>query len=132
MCIMLTLPSCWIFDNDFDTIYREYNIGWVDGKSNQVICKALTAGGHGGETLIQEYVFAVGHNERFIIAKQHPFNNGVLDTKTTNYFIIDMEQNPYAGQEGIYGPLSKPLFDSMRQQWKIADIKFDKVYPDNP
>jgi hypothetical protein len=116
---------------NFETIYGVYNIGWIDVKSNQRICKALEAGEHGGETLIKPSVFAVGNDSRFIIAKQHPYENGVLDTKTTSYFIIDMALNPYTGQKGIYGPLSRPSFDSMRRQMKIMDMKFDDVYVDS-
>lgn len=130
---MLTLSACLGMSGyNFKTIYKEYNIGWIDEKSNQRICKALNAGELGGETLIKPYVFAVGHNKRFIIAKQHPFDNGDLDNGTTNYFIIDMSLDPYAGQEGIYGPLSKTSFDSMRKQLKIVNIEFDNVSQENP
>jgi hypothetical protein len=116
---------------NFETIYGVYNIGWIDEKSNQRICKSLKAGEHGGETLIKPYVFAVGHNTRFIIAKQHPINNGVLETGITNYYIIDMSLDPYAGQKGIYGPLSHSSFDSMRQDMKIIDIQFDRASSSN-
>jgi hypothetical protein len=37
---------------------------------------------------VPPYVFAAGHNDEFIIAKQHPSE----DLNTTNYFIIDMHR----------------------------------------
>ena len=88
---------------------------------------ALKASEHGGETLIKPYVFSIGHNERFILAKQHPSENGVIETETINYYIINMTLKPYAGQEGIYGPLSKTQFDSLRREFKIEHIAFSKA-----
>jgi hypothetical protein len=58
---------------------------------------------------VEDTVFAVGWNERHIVAKQHPKN----DRAVTNYFYLDMkaESKPCAG---VTGPLTAPEFESAR------------------
>ena len=83
------------------------------------------------EPIVPEYVFAVGHNNKYIIAKQHPTSelNGRTKVKTniTNYYIINMQKNHKA-----FGPLQIQEFDSLRLALKIQNIPFDKTYLDSP
>ncbi|MCW3107035.1 MAG: hypothetical protein JWQ09_1541 [Segetibacter sp.] len=126
--ICCIFSSCFgLFDGGFQTIKGEYEVGWVDIKGSRAIYKQ--------ERLIAPYVFAVGHNSKFIISKQHPFSdttNNSIDTQTTNYFIIDMTKNPSPGQEGIYGPLNKEEFDDFRRKANISNMEFDINYDETP
>lgn len=85
--------------------------------------------------LVPEYVFSVGHDDDFIIAKQHPtsgFENGFeIDTTITNYFVIDMNRKIFRTREKVFGPLSIEQFDSLRSELKIENIKFDMNYPNS-
>jgi len=92
-------------------------------------------GDYGGSEIIPAYVYAVGNNKRFIVAKQHPLINrlkGKVDIKTTNYFIIDLTKENYYRQEGVLGPLKKVQFDSVCKTLNIGSIEFEMTYPDNP
>ncbi|GEO09510.1 DUF3997 domain-containing protein [Segetibacter aerophilus] len=123
-CLLLT--SCF-FDSRFETIKGEYQIGWIDVSESRAI--------YNQERLITPYVFAVGHNSRFIIAKQHPstdFPKNSIDKSITNYFAIDMSKNPYPGQDGIYGPMPKAEFDNFCNRENINNIEFDMTYDGVP
>ncbi len=132
----LLITGCFgVGDNDFDPIVAEYNIGWIDKEETRSVCKGLEVGDMGGETVIPKYVFAVGHNEQYIIAKQHPIdsaNNRKVDTKTTNYFVIDYTKHPYARQDGIYGPMNWDAYKKLNTELGIGEIAFDMIYPDSP
>ncbi len=62
---------------------------------------------------VDQTVFSVGFNERYVVAKQHP--NG--DRKLTNYFYIDRSSDSPSESEAkhVIGPLSEPEF-RLRQQ----------------
>lgn len=136
LIVAMLLTGCFsIFDNDFEPIVAEYNIGWIDTKETRSICKGLENGDTGGETVVPEYIFAVGHNDRYIVAKQHPLdsaNNQMVDTKTTNYFVIDYTKHPYARQDGIYGPMNWDAYQKLKTELGIGEIAFDMIYPDSP
>ena len=122
----LLLISCF-FDSRFETIKGEYEVGWIDVKESRAIYKQ--------ERLIAPYIFALGHNSRYIIAKQHPSTghpSNSIDIHTTNYFVVDMSKNPYPGQEGIYGPMTKSEFDTFCQKENISNINFDMIYDETP
>jgi hypothetical protein len=69
---------------------------------------------------IDETVFAVGWNEHFIVAKQHPKN----DHKVTCFFILDMKRDSkYADpSECVTGPLTQVEFDTKRAALKLPDF----------
>lgn len=108
---------------------------WIDVPENQNISEEDEKGSSNSQSIVPEYVFAVGHNSNYIIAKQHPtngFKGGYkIDTSITNYFIVDMKEVPKFGN---YVPtyLSIHKFDSLRIKLNIQKIKFDKNYPDLP
>ena len=120
----LLLVSCFgLFDSDSDRIIGKYIIIWIDLPQNQTISEEIELNSESSIGLIQEYVFAVGHNEDYIIAKQHPtsgFENGFeINTKITNYFIIDMNRKTLKKGEKIFGPLKEVEFNKLRKKLKI-------------
>jgi hypothetical protein len=76
------------------------------------------------------------HNDDYIVAKQHPtsgFEGGYkIDTKITNYYIVDINRKILAKGEKVFGPLTANQFDSILTVLKIKQIKFDQNYPDKP
>jgi hypothetical protein len=81
------------------------------------------------------YVFAVGHNDGFIVAKQYPVIYGLedkVDVKTTNYFIIDMAKESYNHQEGVIGPLTKIMLGSLCEILHVGSFKFQTEHADSP
>jgi len=132
----LTLSSCYLFDSGSDKIIGNYKVLWIDIFSNQIICEADKENSTSCSQLIGEYVFAVGHNSNFIVAKQHPtngFKNGYeVDTSVTNYFVIDINGKITKSGDKVIGPLSKKEFDKTVSELNIETIKFDQSYPENP
>lgn len=74
-------------------------------------------------------VFSVGNNEKYIIAKQHPFlYPTTTNVKVTYYYIIPIYYHPTLWPEkGIIGPLTLHEFEQRTKQLKI-NIKFGKEY----
>jgi hypothetical protein len=115
------LSSC-LFDSSSDTITGDYETIWIDIPQTRGISK--------GETIVPAYVSEIGHNSRFIIAKQHPIRQGnivTVQTDTTNYYIIEITNNSFQDKP-IYGPLMQKEFDTLRRKLNIADIEFDMHY----
>jgi len=134
--VVISVTGCFgLFDSSADTIIGRYNVGWIDVISSRSIDMADKDGDYGGSEIIPAYVYAVGNNKRFIVAKQHPLINrlkGKVDIKTTNYFIIDLTKENYYRQEGVLEPLKKVQFDSVCKTLNIGSIEFEMTYPDNP
>ncbi len=131
----MTLTGCFgLFDSGSDRITGKYYVLWIDLQESQGISEADESNSGSYIGLVPEYVYSVGHNDEFIIAKQHPtagFNNGYkIDTSRTNYFIIDMNHKVLKTERKVIGPLSKMKFDSLRIELKIEKIKFDMNYPE--
>ncbi len=120
-----------LFDSSSDRITGKYIVLWIDLPQNQMIGKEDKLHSSSSSTLIEPYIFAVGHTEHYIIAKQHPtngFEGGYkIHTDTTNYYIIDI----YKERDKIYGPLTLKQFDSLKTEFKIDKLQFNKTYPDN-
>ena len=68
-------------------IVGKYYLVAVDVAEDMTICYKLENGDYLG--VVEETIFAVGFNEKYIIAKQHPGNN----KSVTNYFIIPVNQS---------------------------------------
>jgi len=133
----LFLTSCFgLFDSGSDAIIGDYKTVWIDLYANQSISKEIELNSGSYYQVIGEYVFSVGHNNDYIIAKQHPtngFENGFqVNTKITNYFIIDLMSSKLNHREKVFGPLDKKNFDELRKKLKIENIEFDLNYTENP
>lgn len=131
--LALILTGCFgLFDSGSDTISGNYEVVWIDLREQQFICERSETSSSSCIGLVGEYVFSVGHNDNFIIAKQHPtsgFKDGFkIDTTITNYFIIDMNQV----SNKVLGPLTQERFTTLRKELKIEEIKFEMNYPEVP
>jgi hypothetical protein len=126
--LLLAISSCaWLDKSEHSKIIRDYEIGWNDLESNRSISKPNRECGEGCyDIIVDSYVYSVGHNERFIIAKQHPN----LDTTQTKYFLIDVEKNHENVKKGVYGPMEKEEFEELTLRMKAKDIKFNLNFPE--
>ena len=127
---ILFFTGC-LFDSSLDRITGKYIVLWIDLPQNQSLDKEDELHSSNSSTLIEPYIFAVGHNEHYIIAKQHPtngFSGGYkIHADTTNYYVIDI----YKGRDKIFGPLTLKQFDSLKTVFKIQNLEFNKTYSDN-
>lgn len=80
--------------------------------------------------IIQATVFAVGYNEKYIIAKQHPraFPNPP-NKSITNFFILPLSKGfNWRTNNGLIGPLTLEQFNTKRKELNIPDsLKFTIV-----
>ena len=84
-------------------------------------------------TIIGATVFAVGHNDEYIIAKQHPRTFPKPPDKTiTNYFILRVKKSmDWRSKDGQFGPLTLEQFNGKRNELGIPkDLGFTKVFKD--
>lgn len=123
--ISFLFTSCFgLFDSGTDVVVDDYEVIWIDLHESRALYK--------GEELIPAYVFAVGHNDNYIFAKQHPLTNSSekIDKKITNYYIIERTKNAFQNKPQ-YGPLTKTSFDSLCIKFGIKNTVFDLTYPTN-
>jgi len=122
----LSLTGCFgLFDSGTDTVVDDYEVIWIDVHESRSLSK--------GEELVPAYVFAVGHNKRFIYAKQHPLlpnSPDKIDKTVTNFYIIERTKNEFQDKPK-YGPFTKETFDSLCLKLDIKNPEFDMTYPTN-
>ena len=119
--------SCWDNRGENETIVNNYSIGWSDLISNRAILEKEKD--FCCNIIVSDYVFAVGHNSNFIIAKQHPYIN---DLSITKFYIIDIEKRKTGTVNSVFGPMDENEFDKKKHELNISDLKFDQTYPENP
>lgn len=125
---ILSLNSCWNNPSESDLIIGNYYVGWNDLESNRAIIEKTDKDSPYSSGVISNYVFAVGHNSDFIIAKQHPNLNDITITK---YFIIDLRKRENTNENGIYGPMDEQQFDKKSRELNISELNFNQLYNEN-
>ncbi|AEH02739.1 MULTISPECIES: DUF3997 domain-containing protein [Flavobacteriaceae] len=126
---ILTLNSCWNNPGESELIIGNYFVEWNDLVANRALVEKTEKDSPYSSGIISNYVFAVGNNSDFIIAKQHPYLN---DLTITKYFIIDLKKREKTNEDGIYGPMDKQQFDKKSKGLNISELDFDQVYNENP
>jgi hypothetical protein len=131
--IILTLTSCSLsLDSTSYAIMHNYEVMWVDVREQQCICERDGMFSASCSILVAEYVFSVGHDKNYIIAKQHPVvypkpgADFKIDTSITNHFIININTKK------VLGPFTQEEFIKQRKELKIEEIEFDMNYPEVP
>jgi|HubBroStandDraft_3_1064219.scaffolds.fasta_scaffold323569_1 hypothetical protein len=134
--ISVTLTCCFgLFDSGKKRIIGKYIVIWIDLPQNQSLSEEFETNSSGSADIVFPYVFAVGHNDHYIIAKQHPtngFEGGYkMDTTVTNYYILDIKTPIFNRDYTAFGPLTLNEFNSLRSKFEIESIPFDVDFPDN-
>ena len=84
--------------------------------------------------VVSECVFAIGHNEQYIILKQHPvkFSTPPPNKKITNYYIV-LIYSAYTDfpEKGVIGLLTLEQFNNKKNELHIPDsLSFSIVNKD--
>ena len=116
---ILTLNSCWNNPSESELIIGNYFVEWNDLVANRAIVKKAEKDSLNSSGVISDYVFAVGHNSDFIIAKQHPYLN---DLNVTKYFIIDLKKRKSGNNSFVIGPLEKEEFGKKTMELNITEL----------
>jgi hypothetical protein len=130
LSIILTFVSCG-FGGGSEEIHLvgKYYVGWVDMESTRTIYFKDNAKSPYQQWFLPGYVFAVGNDSRYIIAKtidgpDSEVEYHIIDSK--GYYHTNMDYNNYwsfSSEDRFYRAL-----DSMR----ITTIKFDKNFRKDP
>jgi hypothetical protein len=101
--IFMIVGGCGLFDSGEVWRGDPYILSWIDIPENVTLSYNLGNGSSVGR--IEEQVFAVGWNDRYLVAQQHPKG----DKKIINYFIIDAKKDsPMAEpKDVVIGPLTE-------------------------
>ena len=97
----------------------DYRLVAVDVLEQMSVSRSLPGGNAIGR--IDETVFAVGWNDRYIVAKQHPAN----DRNVTNYYYLDMSRDSaYADpNQSVTGPLAEAEFKRHQAELKLPGFR---------
>jgi len=108
----LLLPACALFDSGTPWHKGRFALQWIDSPDEVKLC--YDTGNGGWLVIIPARVFAVGSDERYVVAQQHPAG----DRAITNYFILDVRAYVPRDRSGVVGPLTAKEFEA-----KASDLK---------
>ena len=119
-----------ISDGSYDEVLTsKYSLIGIDGKNNMTISYN---DGEGFIGVINATVFAVGVDNDYIIAKQHPRAEWpkVPNKKITYYYIIPLKiKMTVLPNKNVIGPLTKNEFIAKRMDLGISEkLSFTKVF----
>ncbi len=117
--ITMFLASCGLFDSGVVWRGGPYALIWIDIPDDVKLSYDLGKGSWIGR--IEERVFAVGWDGRYLVAQQHPKGN----KKITNYFIIDAKKDsPTADPRNVViGPLTEVEYKTKSAELNLPPFK---------
>jgi hypothetical protein len=80
-------------------------------------------------TIIGQTVFAIGYNDKYLIAKRYYQENpdGRLDKSKIQYYILPLKDGMnWRTENGLIGPLDSLTFENMRKELGVSGLKFTK------
>ena len=106
----ITCAGCGLFDSGDLWQDGKYVLYWIDTHENMSL--GLDLNGNSYLDRVEPTVFAVGSNERYVVAKQHPSGNRAV----TNYYIIDKatDNKNFNDDEATKRPLTAEQFQSLK------------------
>lgn len=108
--ILIGISSCFFDEQSFSRpLVKDLKLEWWGEPRNQSITFGMVRGDFGGLLVIPETVFAVGHNDDFLIAKSYPNKEKEIqnrlfnyDEKTRNYLLTDPNDTIYLSSDDEY------------------------------
>lgn len=119
--LLACLSSCSLVDSGVEWRGGPYVLVWADTEADTSLSRDLGGGAWIGR--VDATVFAVGRNDKFVVAKQHPAG----DRNRTDYFIVDAlrDSDMADPSDVVLGPLSKEEYD--RKAVELTLPEFSKV-----
>jgi len=115
------IGGCGLFDSGIEWRSGPYALLWIDTSDN--VSLSYDAGSGAWVGRVEPQVFAVGSNDQFIVAKQHPIGN----KKRVHYFVVLRGKDSIAAdlKKVLIGPLTADEFDRKSKELNLP--KFTKV-----
>ncbi len=110
-----TLAGGCLFDSGIPWKHAKYALIWIDDPRN--VSLSYDAGEGSWIGRIEPSVFAVGSDERYVVAKQHPRG----DKSITSYFIIEVAKDSLYAEpkDVVVGPLTEEDFKERSAQLRL-------------
>ena len=106
------------------TIAGPYKLQPVEQNTQMIVAYDLGGGNYIGR--VEESVFAVGANARYVVAARHPHEPGYtpVDKTVTEYFYIDRAADrPLADPSlAVRGPFDAQTFDAERRRMGLPEF----------
>jgi len=101
-----------------DTYWRAEDYVLIAVDTSAQMSLAIDMGDGTSLGLVEPTVFAVGANEKYIVVKQHPSQNGdgPADRSVTTYYVVTRTHSGVFAerQRAVRGPLTAAEFDALR------------------
>ncbi len=116
LAVSMILCGCGFVHDE--RLTGNYRLIAVDVLEQMSVDRTLDSGSAVGR--INETVFAVGWDQRYIVAKQHPDN----DRTVTNYYYLEMaKDSPFADPgASVTGPLAEAAFTQCKTELKLPEF----------
>ena len=114
LCVLCytVLPGCGLFDSGIVWRQGPYALTWIDDP--QAVRLSYDAGKGSWAGRVEPRVFAVGADESYIVAKQHPGG----DKRITNYYVINVKEDSLS-RPLVVGPLTEEDFKRKSAELKL-------------
>jgi len=130
--VLFFFTGCFPFSAHDERLVGKFSLSATDIDSDMSLCYGVSSGGRIG--IVDATVFAVGFNNDYVIAKQHPKGQrDEPDKSITNYYIvpIKMDTTIFVVKDNVIGPLTEEEFVAKRKELDIPDdLTFTKVFKD--
>ena len=120
------LFSCFCNEFEKEKIIGNYYLTTTDNYHRDIyIDFKLETGDFVG--VVSSTIFSFGYNNKYIVAKQHPFDYPAkVDSIRTTYYIIPIYNSTFSPEKGVLGPLTQVEFELKKAELGILDIKFNR------
>lgn len=118
MTSCLTIGGCGLWDSGIEWRGGSYILIWIDDPHATTLSYDLGGGTSVGR--INEVVFSVGWDGRYVVAKQHP--GGAKSV--TNYFFIDSSKDQQSADPSdvVVGPLDENEFRARKKELGLPEF----------
>ena len=128
--LLITLSACI---GGFGFVLKEHLFGnyylvATDGIEGCGLSYHTESDGPNYSDIISQTVFAVGYNEKYLIAKQYYYpHGGYLDKSKIKYYILPLKEGmDWETKNGLIGTRDSLAFENMRKNLGISELKFTK------
>jgi NDP-sugar pyrophosphorylase family protein len=111
-------------------LFGDYYLVAPDAIEQCALSYHTEADGANYGTVIEETVFAVGYNEKYLIAKRYYSKNwdGTLDKSEVEYCILPLKEGMnWRTKNGLIETTDSLAFENRRKELGISGLKFTRI-----
>ena len=121
LTILIGSSCAWTDSQEEFSLINGYKVSWYDLESNRNLNRVVN--GINDEKYIQplitDYIFEIGYDSTFIIAKTHP----KFDTTIVEYYVVNtLYKTDLKNLKELYGPMNKVSYESLLNTLEIDSL----------